>query len=414
MSKDRMKPDKTETQSLDGESSVVGREVDAPAKSFGSKPFTRTQFLRGAGGLGGLALAGGFLSAGAHAAAASSPAAGGLDRIVSTAVSSKYQHKKIGVVTYFSGDQNITWMAGAVKEAAKKAGLNWTFDTVDGQQSTTTQQAAISGFTTEGVDAILLISVGGTTLAAQMSEAKAKKIPMFGLWTPNDLDPNLVLDYRTAWMTDAAALGGYMFRDLDTRYPKGYDVALLNTSLPALADRYATVQALAPLFPLANIVTNADIDLTNIVGSSTTITNGWVAKYPNLKAIWTSYPTSGPAAANALLANNKGDVRVYSHNAEQPGIEAIVSSSNPLVAMPWADWDWQGYYMVNYMLQYFSGKVPSRLVTYENLVPQYLFTHETGKPLLKGAGTAAGIGWTTGDGKWKSGLVNSWKRTYAS
>ena len=388
---------------------------EAPARGMDRATFLKRTAATGAGvGVVStiLAACGGGTSAGPTNAATTSDAApsGGGE------IADKYKGKTIGVVHLTSADENESTLVKALQEASDQAGLDWKFQEADSQGDQGKAQAATQSFITQKVDAIIPLVVSARLIEKQLADAKAAGIPVFGMWTFSELNPNLTIDYTSVPAADASALAGYMFSDLYTVKPDGpIKVALVNTDLDILQPRNAIVRALAALYPRVEIVDSADIDLTDVLGSAAKITNGFLSKHPDLDALWTSYPPTGPAAAAEVLARNKGDqVRVYTHVAQSSGLEALGDPKNPLTAMPWLDFDWQSYHVAGYMLEHFAGRELDRLASYEVIVPFQVFNKETVKEGATGKGVAAGIGWTMLDGVWKQPLVDSWKQTYSS
>lgn len=318
-----------------------------------------------------------------------------------------YRNKTIGVVHLTNADENEGTLVTALKEATKAAGLNWTFKEADSQGDASKSQQAVSSFVNQKVDAILLLVVSARAVQPQLEAAKKAGIPVFAQWSFSELDPLIVQDYTPLPAADASALAGYMFSNLYLEHPTGdINVALVNSDADIFGPRNAAVRGLAALYPRVKIVDSANIDFTDVAGSTTKIVNGFMSKHSNLDAIWTIYPVSGPAAAQAVLAARK-KIEVYTHVAQSAGIKALADPKNPLTAMPWLDFDWQSYYTVQGMLDHLAGKKVGRLESYENVTPFKLFTKQTASE-LDGTGVAAGIGWTQLGGVWKQPLVDSW------
>ncbi|GAA1942520.1 sugar ABC transporter substrate-binding protein [Nocardioides hwasunensis] len=329
-------------------------------------------------------------------------AAAGADKICGD-----YKDKTIGVVHLTTADENESTLVTALKEASDAAGLKWTFKEADSQGSAEKSQQAVSTFVNQGVDAILLLVVSTRDLQPQLEDAQAAGIPVFGQWSFSELDPLLVQDYTPIPAADASALAQEMFSSLYLQQPEGdIEVALVNTDLDILGARNAAVRGLATLYPRIKIVDSANIDFTDIAGSTQRIVGGFMSKYPDLDAVWANYPVAGPAAAQSILAAGK-DIQVFTHVAQSEGINALQDPENPLTAMPWLDFDFQSYHTVEGMLTHFAGEEPGRLEGYENPVPFRVFTKKTADELT-GAGVAAGIGWTSQDGQWKQPLVDGW------
>lgn len=398
------------------------REVQRLAEQVRSGGLTRSGFFRrtAAMGIGGgiaatilTACGGGTGHATASTTATTStstlPTSGG-------SIASKYKNKKIGVVHLTAADENEYSLVKALQEASDKAGLNWTYLQSDSQGDQGKAQQGVEAYISQRVDGIILLVVSSRLVSKQIADATNAKIPVFGMWTFSELDPNIVVDYTSVPAADASALAGYMFDSLYLKKPSGtINVALVDTNLDILQARSVTVRAIAKLYPRVTIVDSADIDLTDVVGSATNITNGFLSKHSNLDAIWTNYPPTGPAAAAAIQAANKTkQVGVFTHVAESAGLKALADPNNPLQAMPWLDFDWESYHLTEYMLDHFAGNPVDRLASYQVIVPFQVFTKSTVRTGATGTGSAVGHGWTLLDGIWKGPLIDSWKQKFAS
>jgi ABC-type sugar transport system substrate-binding protein len=378
------------------------------SEEAGSKAFGRRSFLAGMAGAAALPLVGNAIAAGPASAASAvqSHAVG--------AIASRYKNKTIGLLHYTLADENEQSLEDAVKQAAKMAGLNWKFKVQNSNANQSSMQSMLSTFVSQKVDAIILSVVPPKLVESALVQAKAAKIPVFGYWTFGELDPNMTLDYTGSPAMDAAALASYMCSDLYNKYPTGtIDIALVDTNLDILQARSVTVRAIAQLFPRINILDSADIDLTDIGGSATSITGGFLSKHSTLKAIWTNYPpTLVSAASEVIIKGAANRVGVYGHIGESAGLSALADPKNPVKAMSWVDFDNQSFNLVGYMLKYFSGAKIDPLASYEDIYPLTVFTKKTVKSLATGRGTAYGKGWTYSIGSWKAPLVASWKHTY--
>jgi ABC-type sugar transport system substrate-binding protein len=371
-----------------------------------SNEFGRRGFLAGIAGAATIPMLADVLTSGPAGAARVLEASG--------AIASKYKNKKIGLLHYTLADENEQSLADGVQQAAKMAGLNWKFSIQNSNAEVSLMQSMLKTFITEKVDAIILSVVPPGEVQAQLAQAKTAGIPVFAYWTFGELNNGITLDYTGTPAMDASALASYMFSDLYLKHPTGtIEIALVDTNLDILQARSVTVHAIAKLFPRINIVDSADIDLTNIGGSATSIAGGFISKYPNLKALWTNYPPTLVSAANEVISRGATDrIWVYGHIGESAGLAALAEKSNPLQAMSWVDFDNESFGLVGYMLKYFSGARVDRLTSYEDIYPLVVLTKADVKEVANGKGTAFGKGWTYDQGSWKKPLVSSWKSTY--
>jgi ABC-type sugar transport system substrate-binding protein len=318
-----------------------------------------------------------------------------------------YKDKTIGVVHLTSADENEGTLVAALKQASEKAGLNWTFLESDSQGEAAKSQQAISAYVNQGVDAIILMVVSARDTQAQLQEAADAGIPVFGQWSFSALDPLIQSDYTIPMGVEAAGLATYMFSDLYLQNPEGdIEIGLVNSNGDIFAPRNQVVRGLAELYPRVKIVDSADIDFTDLNGSTTRMVDGFISKHPNLKAIWNIYPVSVTASAQAVMAANE-DIDVYGPVAQSVGIAALADPANPFQAMPWMDFDYESYKTVESILRQFAGEDANRLEAFEDIAPFKLFTKETADQ-LNGEGVASGIGWTLDQGAWKDPMVNAW------
>ena len=324
-----------------------------------------------------------------------------------------YTGKTVGVVHLTSADENEGTLVAALKQASDKAGLDWNFLESDSQGSAAKSQQAISAYVNQGVDAIILMVVSARDVQAQLQEAADAGIPVFGQWSFSALDPMITSDYTTVMGMEAADLATYMYSDLYLQNPEGdIEVALVNSNADIFGPRNQIVHGLAELYPRIKIVDSADIDFTDLNGSTTKIAEAFMSKHPDLKAIWNVYPVSVTASAQAVMAAGKADdISVYGPVAQSVGIAALADPENPFKAMPWMDFDYESYKTVESILGKFAGVEANRLEAFEDPTPMKLFTKETADQ-LNGVGVASGIGWTLNEGAWKDPLVESWGGTF--
>lgn len=332
---------------------------------------------------------------------------GPVEQVLDGDICVDYTGKTIGVVHLTSADENEGTLVAALKEASDKAGLDWKFLESDSQGEAAKSQQAISAYVNQDVDAIILMVVSARDVQAQLQEAKDAGIPVFGQWSFSALDPLITSDYTIPMAVEAADLATYMFSDLYTKYPEGdIEIALVNSNVDTFAPRNQAVRSIAEIYPRIKIVDSADIDFTDLNGSTTRIVDGFHSKHPDLKAVWNIYPVSVTASAQAIMAAN-ADIDVYGPVAQSVGIKALADPENPFVAMPWMDFDYESYKTVESILGQLAGQEANRLEAYEDIAPFKLFTKETADQ-LDGEGVASGIGWTLDEGAWKDPMVNAW------
>jgi ribose transport system substrate-binding protein len=390
---------------------------------------TRKAFFArgGALGLGGAAAASLLAACGggqAHAQAGSTTSGGGTTSAgTSTSAPSnlsgsaaKLRNKTIGVAVFTFADQNQQTLATALQDVSNKAGLNWTFKATDTQASQQQAQAAVSAFVTEKVDAIIDMVIVTSMIEAQLAQAKAAKIPVFGFYTFSYLDPNIVLDYAGVLAADAVYNTEYMFRDAQIRNPgkQTINLAILDTTLPVTQPRRGVINGLLPQFPnfrLAQAVN--DVSLTSTASSTTQAVNDILTAHPDLNTIWTNYPPMAIYAAQAVAQAGKTDqVKVYGHVA---GIDLVLSGQSPLVSTSWVDLVYTAWGLVDLMLKYFTGQAVDRLASWTSPVPATdIDATLKGSPeIVKvSSGGAKVTNWLFGGGSYRDAFLAKWRQQY--
>jgi hypothetical protein len=104
---------------------------------------------------------------------------------------------------------------------------------------------------------------------------------------------------------------------------------------------------------------------------------------------------------------------VYMHIGDKAGVQALEEQGNPLKGMVLVDLDYQAYKTMEQMLLQLSGGTPSRLLSYEDIIPLKVFNKETAHE-ADGEGVAGGAGWTQNKGAWKQPMVENWKTQFGS
>lgn len=329
------------------------------------------------------------------------------EEVLTGEICEDYTDKTIGVVHLTSADENEGTLVAALKQASDKAGLNWEFLEADSQGDASKSQQAISAYVNQGVDAIILMVVSARDTQAQLQQAADAGIPVYGQWSFSALDPLITSDYTTAMGVEAAGLATYMFSDLYLKHPQGdIEIGLVNSNADIFGPRNQVVRGLAELYPRIKIVDSADIDFTDLNGSTTRMVDGFISKHPDLKALWNIYPVSVTASAQAVMAAG-ADIDVYGPVAQSVGIAALADPENPFQAMPWMDFDYESYKTVESILGNFAGEEANRLEAFKDIAPFKLFTKDTADQ-LNGEGVASGIGWTMNEGSWKDPMVSAW------
>jgi ribose transport system substrate-binding protein len=330
-------------------------------------------------------------------------------------IAAKYKHLVIGVASFTAADEGEKLLEEAMEEASELAGLEWEFKIAEAKGNPNLTSPEVESFVTQGVDAIVQIAFSPDYDQPGLEKAKDAGIPVFGMWTNGELNPLLVTDYTPPSAVDEAALSSYMLNELYENNPTGeIQLAMINTNVAAIQPRPHVLKGLLELYPRVKVVDEAEVSTEDPVGSATQITDGFLSKDPDLKAIWTNYPPSGVPAAAAVETQGKSDsVNVYMHIGDKAGVQALEEQGNPLKGMVLVDLDYQAYKTMEQMLLQLSGGTPSRLLSYEDIIPLKVFNKETAHE-ADGEGVAGGAGWTQNKGAWKQPMVENWKTQFGS
>lgn len=323
--------------------------------------------------------------------------------------------KTIGLAFLTLADPNVQVIRASLEEAAKRANLNWTFEQFDGQGKPDQAQKGLQSFLSKKVDLIYLEGIAPRLVKSELARAKAAGIPVIGGFTAAPLDDGIMFDYAAILESDSVVLNEYMLTELNSTHADKSEikVAMVDSDLDVILGRSKILNGMLQLAANKKIkvVGSANIDLADPVGSSTKIAASFLTKNPDLDAIWTNYPTSAIAAANAVSQKNKADkVKVYGHIANTASIEALRDKNSPISATSWIDLVYTSYGTVGYMLDIFSKKPVARTVSYTNPVPVTVLARPTIADQIPGDGTT----WVFGNATYRDGFVSTWAQKYTA
>jgi ABC-type sugar transport system substrate-binding protein len=390
-------------------------EQQEPRGGYGRRAFMTRAGLVGAGAFGGAA----FLAAcGGKDASINSQigaTASAATTVASANLGAKYKNKTIGLAFLTLADPNVQVIRDSLKEAAKRANLNWTFTEFDGQGKPDQAQKGLQSLIAKGVDLIYLEGIAPRLVGPQLAAAAAAKIPVVGGFTAAPLDPGIKFDYAALLDMDSVVLSEFMLVNQNELHAdkKEIQIAMVDSDLDVILGRSKILQALLELDAnnKVKIVGSQAIDLADPVGSSTKIAASFLTRFPDLDAIWANYPNSAVSAATAISQKNKADqVKVYGHIANAAGIEALRDPNSPMEATSWIDLVYTSYATVGYMLELFAGKEVPRTVSYTDPVPVTVLSRETIADQIPGKGTT----WVFGNATYRDGFVSTWATKYAS
>lgn len=205
---------------------------------------------------------------------------------------------KIGLVLWAPVESEQT-VEKEILSAAKAAG--WSVEVTQANGSASAARNAMQTYVQSGVAGIINLATDNTSLTSVIAQAHAQKVPfvsMFVAPTPG------VVNISPSTYADISTITNYLIKRTGG---KG-DVAIINTSaIPILRERETLFRAfLKQRAPQMRIVGRHELSFTpSAIEDAKTAAAAFLAKDPNLKAIWTSFDDPGAGAALAIKAAGK-------------------------------------------------------------------------------------------------------------
>lgn len=379
---------------------------------------TRAAFLKRAAALGvGTSVTASLLAAcgGGGDSSVAAPSGPSGSETVKPNLAAKYKKKTIGFAELTEADENQLAIVKWAEQSAKDAGLEWSWKVVDTMGNTGTAQQTLDSFLTQGVDGIMFVGIGATTVEAQLNKAKAAGVPTIATYSFAPADSSLAQDYTLPPSVDASLLGSYLVKDQLNRHPSGtIQVGMLDFPADVIQERRYAMQAYFEQDPRFEVVAeDYSVSVTNTEQDATAKAKAMMQANPDLAAIWCNYPPIAVPAASAVEQVGKTeDVQVYGHIATSAGVEALRGGQGALVATSWVDWPYVGYTLVDQMLFGFSGEQPDRQLSVLKPDPSIVFDAsnvETEVP----KGTKA-ADWMFAGGTYRTQFLSEWNERYGA
>jgi ribose transport system substrate-binding protein len=222
----------------------------------------------------------------------------------------------VGIVTFSASDTATNYVTAGAQEQATAKG--WSSSIVDANGSVDQANSAIQNLVEKGVDAIVVTIFPSDSLAAGLTAARAKGIPVFsdggGLADGVLANVDIVFGKVNAdrLVKDMGGKGSL----LALTYRGGRPARLREADLDATLANYPDIK-----------VTKTEIKIPGGAETSATGTTAWLAAHPagnETLAIWTTYDDSAIGAISSLKAANRPDVKlVYGFNGTPDAMAAI-------------------------------------------------------------------------------------------
>ena len=402
------------------------RELEELAGQVAKGSVSRRAFLNRAGAVGvGAVGAGAVLAAcggGTKSSSAASttsfansvPSSGG-------AIAAKYKNKTIGMPVYSYADENQITLASAAQQATDAAGLNWKWLIQDTQTNPQTGAQVMGTYISRKVDAVVDMVIPASFIAADVAQAKAGNIPVFGVYTFAFTNPGFQLDYGGIVAVDAAFISSYMLFNEQIRLAgkKEIKLGVLDTQLDVIAPRRQVMEGLRSGQPVFKEVAVANVDAADVVGGATKGVQALLSQHPDLDTIWVSYSPVGVPAAAAVQQAGNTHTKVYAHAVGSAGLSMIASQQTPLLASSWLDLVYTSWGLVDVMLQYFkNGKVDRFAAFSTNVVPIIAMDQaEANSSNVKKVQLITGKSipnWLFQGGAYRQTFIDKWKEQYSS
>lgn len=393
-----------------------GQDDRTPAPGQATNGYGRRAFLKRAGLVGSAAIGSTAVLAACGKAGSESATATTEEASVALGkLAEKYKGKTIGGAYFTTADPNVKTIRDAFDDAVEKAGLDWKFVAVDGQGLPDKCQLAMQSLITKKVDLIYVEGIPPRLIKAELAAAKAAKIPVVGGFTADPLNDGILFDYAAVLESDSLLISDFMLRELNAVHPDKPEIkiAVMDADLDVLRTKRPILDALLaqPANRRIKVVVEADIDLNNLVGSSTKLAGTFLTRHPDLDAIWTNYPNSTIASANVIAQKGKADqTRVYGHIANAAGIEALRQKGSAVSATSWIDFTYLGFATIGYMLDVFAGNEVPKTVADTDPVPATVLSRKTIASQIEGDG----LTWEFGKATYRDNFTRTWSERFAA
>jgi ABC-type sugar transport system substrate-binding protein len=326
-----------------------------------------------------------------------------------------FKGKTIGLAFLTLADPNVVLIQEGLEEAAKKAGLDWKFESFDGQAKNAQAQQGLQSLISKKVDLIYLEGIAPRLVGPQLAAAKKANIPVVGGFTAAPLDQNIMYDYAASLESDSVMLNQFMLTELSELHRDKAEIklALIDSDLDVILGRRKVLDGLLQLAvnKKVKVVGSQNIDLTDPVGSSSKIAASFLTKNRDLDAIWTNYPNAAIASVNAAAQKGMSDqVKVYGHIANAAAIESLRQKGSAMSATSWIDFTYAAYATLGYMLDVFAENEVARTVSYTDPVPVTVLSRATVEQQVPGDGTA----WSFQGGAYRDGFIADWRTRFAA
>lgn len=261
----------------------------------------------------------------------------------------KLPTETVGLVNVVRASEAAQRLEAGATIAAKA--LGWKVIAIDAAGDPTKSEAAFVSLVNQNVAGILDLSNPTAAITQGLAQARAKGIPVINFGGLQDPSPNIEAQYYGDPTALTAALDKYMFAHLPP-HPKLAEFTTQILLDERLRDAQFEKDAKAAG---ATIVVKHPVDLSNLVGDTTTAAHAALLAHPDLNAFWGDIDSELPVVGAVLKSAGKcGTIGNYNFYDDLINLKTIAAGcgsavvSSPVGADGWA--------AVDQMAEFFARK----------------------------------------------------------
>ena len=295
-------------------------------------------------------LAAGCGSSNSSSSSASAPAASTASS-TAPAAAAKVKPKTIGVVDLIRQSPIDDKTDRLIEQAGKE--LGWTIKVTDGGGDPQKIASATQAYVNEGVDGLILTSVDANLVRKQLTEAKAKKIPV--IHTNSGTADSTLWD--AAYQEDETKMASTLVQYIVDKTPSA-KILDLKTALnfAGVVREKAVQDTVKASGGKAAVVGSAAVDLTNPVVNSQKDTTDLLTAHPDATSIHAVFDNMAQAAVTAVKLK-RSKAKVYSYFTTDQNIKNL-RGNTALDAVMDVDLAKTGAVAIDQLLALFEKQTP--------------------------------------------------------
>ncbi len=281
--------------------------------------------------------------------------------------------RTVAIVTPYLTAPATHEMVGLLQNDARPYG--WKTIVVSSESDIPTIASKMEDVITRKVSAIVVVSTDLHLLKKQIADAQAAKIPVFGL--DAEAVPGVVASVSSNSDQMSSLATAYLLKRMGY---KGNLVVLTYSPHPGVHERTLQMYRMIKKYPAVHVVTQQEIDVTQMVPSGNKITANLLTAHPkagDITGVWCGWDQPAIGATQAIMAAHREGIVVTGIDGSEQGV-SLIKKGTPLVATVKQQFDKQAALITKEVARAFAGKAASARQLY---APASLITRDT---LMKG------------------------------